>query len=694
MAHFILEIGIEEMPARFLNSLQQEIIDLFNKNLKEKKINFSSVQSYASPRRIIVEIEDLALVQDKEVVEIIGPPLKIAKTTEGGLTKAGEGFAKSQGVRPEDLYEVDTPRGKYIAVKKETGGEKTSQILSQICPQIISSLSFPKKMRWADSFTFGRPIRWLLALLEKEIISFELADLQSSNLTFGHRVMGSGPFTVESSRKFKEILQQQGKVIFDAQERVKIIQEQANKLAAQVGGSIVWKDSLLEEVSFLTEYPKPVLGKFEDKFLDLPEEVLLTSMETHQKSFGVKDKKGKLLPYFLTVINLEPKNLSIVQKGWERVLKARLEDAKFFWQVDLKSSFSIWLEKLNKVTFLEPLGYMGDKVKRLERLASWIGEKLIPENKEDLKRAALLCKCDLVSEMVGEFPELEGIMGGIYARKKGEKEFVATSIYEHYLPKGQKGLPSSKGGSLLSLIDKMDNLVGCFGLKIIPTGASDPYGLRRAALGIIQLILHFQLRISLTELMEEVYRQYQEQGIKFKVSQKELFAFLEEFLGQRLKYFWQDKGYATRIVEATLGAGFDDIYNAFLRLEALKEFSQEEYFEPAVLTFKRVANIIQKQAGTDEFFSEIKEEFLQEKEEKELFSKIKTIGTDLDEALSKENYKYIFGLLLEIKPFIDSFFDKVMVMVEDENLRKNRLTLLQYLTNRLRVVADFAALQV
>ncbi|SDN28151.1 glycyl-tRNA synthetase beta chain [Desulfonauticus submarinus] len=691
MSLFVLEIGFEEMPARFLKKLEKDIAGMFSNYLKEKKVYFNNIQSYSTPRRLIVLINNIASKQETEIIEVIGPPLKIAKKEDGSLTKAGLGFIKSQGVSFEDAYEVETSKGSYLAVKKQIGGQDTIIVLQSLCPKIIENLHFPKKMRWVDNFTFGRPIRWVLALFEDKIVNFQIAGLKSSNITYGHRVMGKGPFKVEHASELSNVLETKGKIILNFEERKKNILHQGNLLAKQVEGEIAWKNSLLEEVCYLVEYPKPILGKFDEKFLELPEEVLLMSMESHQKSFGVK-ANNKLLPYFLTIINLEPEKKDIIQKGWERVLKARLEDASFFWHTDLKSSFNKWLQQLEKVTFLGPLGSMRQKATRLSMLMEYLGKKFYPQKLSELKRAGLLAKCDLVSEMVGEFADLEGIMGGIYARKMGEDPVVATAIYEHYLPKGQGNLPQSLEGALLSIADKIDTLVGCFGLNIIPTGAADPYALRRNALGIIQIVLDKQLSLSLSNLISYSYDLYE--NVEFKLNKKEFFDKLNDFFAQRLKYLWQEQGFKSQIVEAALGASFDNIFDTFLRLKALNEFSKQAEFETAVLTFKRVSNIIKKQAKQETFFTEINVDLLEEPAEQRLYEKLKELETKFKQFLTSKKYKEFLNLLLELKPFVDDFFDNVMVMCENENLRKNRLTMLKSMTNTLEIVADFAALQV
>ena len=695
MARFVLEIGVEEMPARFLSSLAKELKDLFFQKLQDTKIQFSDVSSYATPRRLVVYINDLAPYQDEEEQVITGPPVKIALDENNKPTRAGSGFARSQGVDIEDTFVLDTDKGQYLAVRKKIGGAATYDILPEICVQVISALTFPKKMRWAGDFTFGRPIRWLLALMDDKEVKFQVADLESGQLTYGHRVMGPGPFTVNSARDYFQIIESQGRVVLDFENRKKIIREQGDKLATEVNGQVAWKSTLLDQVANLVEYPEPVLGRFDPEYLELPQEVLLTSMETHQKSFGLRDENGRLLPYFLTIINIDPEDLDLVRKGWERVLKARLEDARFFWEADCKTPLKVWLDELEKVIFLAPLGSMGDKSRRLQRLAAHLAGLIFPDMEKDLARAGRLAKTDLVSEMVGEFPDLQGIMGGIYARLKGESEAVSRAVSEHYLPAGQDSpIPQSKEGALLAIADKIDTMVGCFGLKMIPTGAADPYALRRQALGVIRIILGHDLFLSLSELIDYTFAGYE--NVEWKISFEELKQELLNFFGQRLKAYWTGQGYATRVVDAVLGAGFDNIKIAFVRLKALADFSQKSYFEQAVLTFKRADNIIRKQGEKlgEKFTGDFNFSLLEEPAEKNLAEKIGDLVPVWEKLWLDQDFAGLFELLLELRPVVDEFFDHVMVMCEDKDLRLNRLNLLFALTSRLSKLADFSALQV
>jgi glycyl-tRNA synthetase beta chain len=685
------------MPARFLPALERGLQDLFTQHLRSAEVPFTLPEVYSTPRRLTAWIADIAPVQEQRQEIVTGPPASIGFDERGELSRAGVGFANSQGVDRNDLFVHETAKGKYLAVTKTTGGQETGAILPGICAAVMSGLSFPKKMRWERSgFAFGRPFRWILALLDQTVVPVELASVSADRYTWGHRVLGRGPWQVDAAEDYFGIIRNKGRVVLDQAERKRIIREEGEKLARAENGRVIWDQPLFEEVSNLVEMPRPVLGRFDSAYLDLPREVLLTSMESHQKSFGVEDDQGGLLPFFLCTLNLEPKDLDLVRNGWERVLKARLEDAAFFWKSDLRASFEDWRRELDKVVFLGPLGSMGRKVARMEMLAGEMAERLAPEIKNDVERAAHLCKTDLVSDMVGEFDDLQGIMGGIYARRKGENETVARAVYEHYLPTGQESaVPSTVAGALLSMVDKADNLTGCFGLNMVPTGAHDPYALRRQTLGIIRITLEHGLRYSLSGLLSAAREKYG-QDVEWKLSPDEALRTLLEFFSHRIKGAMAARGFDNLVIDAVLGAGFDDLWSMYGRLQALQAFSREEDFEQAVLTFKRADNIIRKQgaqAGVtlDGAFEHSR---LTQPQERDLASRLEAMQPRWEDMWQREEYRELFGLLRELRPAVDSFFDHVMVMCDDPELRSNRLNLLQSLVDRLSSLADFGALQI
>lgn len=703
MPAFVLEIGTEEIPARFLASAEKELADKLSAALGEYGLPFSGLHYCSTPRRLTVYISqiDEAAITREEV--ITGPPLKAAFDVGGRPTRAAEGFAKTQGVELDDTFTLETEKGPYLAVKKVVGGGNAPDILSAVCPSAVAGLSFQKRMRWGDGeFTFARPIQWILALFGDSVVPFSLGGTQSDRFTRGHRVHGPGPFALQDAADYFPVMEKDCKVMARSVERRRLIRERGNALAEERQGRVLWKESLLDEVQGLCEHPVPILGSFDPAFLEVPREVLLTSMESHQKSFGLEGAQGALLPYFLTVLNITPLDQALVQKGWERVLRARLEDARFFWKSDLaQGSCDSWLASLESVIFLAPLGSMGDKTRRIERLCGWLADTVrcnAPErelSKDEAMRAGRLCKADLVSEMVKEFDALQGIMGGIYAQRFGEVPCVSDGIREQYLPAGPDSpVPSSLCGALVSLADKADTLAGCFGLGMIPTGAADPYALRRACLGIARIAEEKGLRFDIAALFAEAMRGYGER--EWKLLPEQALPRLNEFFALRLKNHLIAGGAETLLAEAALHAGAADIWAASARLEALTAFSHTDDFAQSVLTFKRAANIIRKQ-GQDEGQSALSGRYdpalFSDEAEKALAGELERIDPVFTELWNADRFAELFSLLRDLRPFVDAFFEQVMVMCDDEAVRVNRLNLLQALVDRLGRLADFGALQ-
>ncbi|MBU1229608.1 MAG: glycine--tRNA ligase subunit beta [Proteobacteria bacterium] len=701
MSEFILEIGTEEMPARFVPRLGEDLVELFERLLAEARIDHAGVKTYATPRRLVAHVSGLAPSQRLEEEIVSGPPVRIAYA-DGQLTKAGLGFAKTQGVSEADLFVQQTPKGEYLAARKTVGGGLTQDILPGLCLAACKSLSFPKRMKWGSmDFLFGRPLRWVLALLDENVVPIDIAGLTSGRVTFGHRVLGPGPFAVDSAVDYFDIIRDKGNVVLDARERLELVRAEGDRLAATLGGAVVWDESLLLEVANLVEFPRPILGEFARLYLELPAQVLLTSMQSHQKSFGITGADGNLLPYFLTTLNIEPLDMALVKKGWERVLKARLEDARFFWEADLDTSLDEWLAKLDSVVFLGPLGSMGDKSRRLEILCGRLAQACgLPV--ADLKRAGRLAKADLMSELVYEFDSLQGVIGGIYARKKGESELTAQAIAEQYLPAGPDSpVPATLPGALLAIADKADTMAGCFGLGMIPTGAADPYALRRAALGISRIVMEHGLRLRLDEVLAWAQEGFDKTegyaGVKWKLAPEEAQAKMLDFFGQRLRaLFASGQDADSRVADAALGAGFADIRTLKMRFDALTTFSRQPDFEQAVLTFKRAANIIRKQgdeAGAA-LSASVDEARLEMEQERVLAKSLRDSAGRFEELWAADDFAGLLAMLGELRPAVDAFFDNVMVMAEDADLRQNRLNILYSLVERLGRLADFGALQV
>lgn len=694
MATFVLEIGSEEVPSRFLPTEEQELEARFTAALKENALEHGRIRALSTPRRAILVVEDLNPVQTEREEVVAGPPARVAYDADGKPTKALEGFVRTNGCALDDVFRQETPKGEYVAVRKRIGGAAAGDLLATICPAVITALPFAKRMRWgANHVAYARPLRWIVALLDSEVVPFEVGPVVSGRETCGHRIHGRGPFSVAHASDLLPLLADKGGITPLPADRRAAIISGGDAQAAAAGGKVLWKDSLLREVEGLTEHPVPLLGDFDASYLEVPREVLLTSMESHQKSFGVEGPDGALLPHFLTVLNLTPEDMGLVKRGWERVLRARLEDARFFWHADLRATFDSWLEKLDHVIFIGRLGSMGEKTRRLESLCRHLAEtvadgKVTPD---DAARAGRLSKADLVSGMVGEFDTLQGIMGGIYAERKGESPVVAQALREQYLPAGpETPLPASLGGALLSLADKADTLAGCFGLGMIPTGAADPNGLRRCAIGILRIVLEYGLTLDLRSLFARALELYGDRP--WKLAPNEAVDKLLDFMAGRLRNYWQGQGEDTLLVEATLGAGSEDIRDAGLRLAALAAFSREAGYAEAVQTFKRVANIVRKQAG-DDLRDQWDDALLQEEAEKNLAAVLRDLLPRLDTLRGTGDYAAALKTLLEVRPAVDAFFDGVMVMCDDDALRRNRLAMLNALGSRFARLADFAALQ-
>lgn len=703
MSLFILEIGTEELPARFLAPLEEELQQRFAAALTEAAIAHENITVASTPRRAIVMVSGVNPVQQAREEVVTGPPLRAAYDNDGCPTKALEGFARTHDVDVKELFKVQTDKGEYIAVHKRTGGAQVADLLQSICPAIISALPFPKRMRWgSNNLAYARPLRWIVALLDDKLIPFTVGPMASGTQTFGHRIHGAGPFDVPNASALLDILNSQGAIVPQAAaRRAKIIQE-GDALAASVHGTILWKESLLDEVQGLCEHPSPLLGDFDPSFLEVPREVLLTSMESHQKSFGVQDQQGNLLPHFLTVLNMEPVDRGLVKRGWERVLRARLEDARFFWRMDLSENLETWLHKLDSVIFLGPLGSVGDKTRRLSELCSWLASHCTcakgstqPFTPQDAARAGRLSKADLVSGMVGEFDTLQGIMGGIYAQRMGENSAVGKALSEQYLPAGPDSpVPASPLGALLSMADKADTLVGCFGLGMMPTGTADPNGLRRCALGIARIILEHGFRLNLDAFFRKAQELYGER--QWKIAPEDSLVKLQEFFNARLKNLLITQGVDTLLVEAALGAGCNDVWAAAQRLRALENLHRSEDFVPSVQTFKRVTNIVRKQGqeASEPLTGLWKNSLLEEEAEKALAAKLDDVLPRFDALWAADDFDGVLALIQELRPHVDKYFEGVMVMCDDAALRVNRLNILKAIIDRLGRLADFAALQI
>ncbi|OAB43129.1 glycine--tRNA ligase subunit beta [Paenibacillus antarcticus] len=685
----LFEIGLEEVPARFIRTAVEQLEERMIKWLEQSRISYGQVHAYATPRRLAVLVEGVAEKQEDIEEEVKGPSRKIAQDASGAWSKAALGFARSQGVDPEQFTFQELNGVEYIYATKSSLGVETSSILSEGLLGILTSMTFPKNMRWgAHEFKFVRPIRWLIALFGTDVIELEITDVKSGNVTRGHRFLGEDAVVREPSA-YLDVLRSQS-VIACVNERKDLIEKQIKALAEEKQWKIAVKDDLLEEVLFLVETPTALFGTFDPAFLEIPQEVLITSMREHQRYFPVLNDQDQLLPFFVTVRNGNSTSLDVIAKGNEKVLRARLSDAKFFYEEDQKLHIKTALLKLENIVFHEELGSIADKVRRTRRIADGLASALqiSQEDGDAVSRAAEICKFDLVTQMVYEFPELQGVMGEDYARKAGEKEEVAKAVFQHYQPRfAGDDTPDSIVGALVSIADKIDTIIGCFSIGIIPTGSQDPYALRRQAQGIVQIILAQNLPISLSEILN-IALDVHESLRKMKLSADEVRTAIVEFFGLRVKKILSEN-LRYDVVDAVITADFDDIASVVSRGKALMDAVMNQTdFKTTVESFNRVSNL----GGKAEEQFVINEALLQEQGEKELYKAWQSIQDGYHSALEQRDGLKALQWLGQIRNAITEFFDSVMVMAEDEQVRNNRLALLAAIDKDLKGFADFTKL--
>ncbi|MDX2480911.1 MAG: glycine--tRNA ligase subunit beta [Desulfuromusa sp.] len=681
-AELFLELGTEEIPAGFIPLALKDIQQQLSQELDQARISFGEIRTFATPRRLAISIKDVARLQQRQELEVTGPPARIAFDLDGNPTKAAEGFARTNGVPVGDLQTIETGKGTYLFISKVIEGGETKTELQQILPRVIGNISFKKSMRWKDlEIRFARPMHWIVAVYDGHVVPFTYGDLQSGNLSRGHRFMAPGEFSVTGADDYLFKAEQQH-VIPEIGKRRQLIEDQLETLAQNLGGKINQDDELLEEVSFLVESPQALAGSIESQFLQLPPELLITSMREHQRYFTLVDEQGKLLPNFITIANTHAKDPQVVVAGNERVLKARLSDAMFFWREDQKNRLEMRLEALKKVVYQAKLGTSFEKIERFTELATGLAQQIAPPTVALTKRAATLAKCDLESGMVYEFPELQGVMGREYALLEGEDQRVATAIYEHYLPIQAGGeLPSDDIGAFVSLADKIDTICGCFSVGLIPTGTADPYALRRSAIGILAIILDRDYAISIPDL---VSRSVQLLEAKRQRSAEEIVADVVEFIRLRLVNMLSGKNYPADVIDAVLSASFVEPIDALERIKALTALKKLDDFEPLAVAFKRVGNIIKD--GLDQ---PVDQSLLTADCEKILFERLQEVRNSVEKFISGRNYVQALEAIAGLRQPVDSFFDGVMVMVDDAAIKNNRLALLTSIAGLFKGIADF-----
>lgn len=695
MPELFLEIGCEEIPANSIPGALQALEQGLRRELQEQRLDFESLNTCATARRLACQVQGLASMQRDLVETLTGPPRSVAYDGQGRPTVAAKGFAKKNKIPVGRLLIVSTAKGEYAGFERRLKGQPAARVLAARLPGLIASLPFPKTMYWTqEKFRFSRPIRWIVALLDQKVVGFEVAGIQSGRFTAGHRFLGSKQIKVESFARYREALRENFVLVIPEERRQKILRELQER-AAEVGGpgSHVRSDAdLLTEVTYLNEYPTVMSGQFAEEFLRLPPEVLVTVMRENQKYFSVLDPQGNLLPYFLAVINLDSDRNGSIRKGHERVLRARLEDAKFYWEADRRTKLMDRLQRLEHVLFQEKLGSYYEKTDRVRQLAlNLVAALKKDELAEAVATAARLAKTDLTTAMVKEFTNLQGIVGGLYAREEGYPESVWKAVYDQYLPLSADGTsPETVTGALLSIADKMDTVAGCFGIGLIPSGSKDPFGLRRLGQGIIKICFDHRLNLSLAALSETSLRLL---AVRRSRDETEARADLLGFLERRLRFLLQERGFQYDVINAVLASGSDDPYDALKRAEAVAAIRPEEEFEAISVAFKRVKNILTGQDEAREGES-LQAGLLKEPTERALYDLFSEIRPRVDEEIGQLRYYEALKRIASMRRIVDKFFDDVLVMAPEADLRKNRLILLRKISGMYMRIADLSEIVV
>ena len=676
----LLEIGTEEIPAHVMPGILSQLKENAAKTFEELRIEYKNIKTLGTPRRSALLVEGLAEQQADLSKENRGPAVNIAFDADGNPTKAAQGFARGQGVKPEELVTKD---GYVYAMVHEKGGQ-TVDLLGETLKGLVDGLNFPNNMHWSDlDYKFIRPLRWLVALYGQDVIDFEVANVKSGRTSRGHRFLSEGDFEIANAEDYVEACRK-ASIIVDQNERCEMIRQQIAEVAAANGGQAEVNEDLLEEVLYLVEYPTALCGKFDEKYLALPAEAVITPMRDHQRYFPVL-KDGQLLPLFITIRNGGKEHLETVQHGNERVLRARLEDAQFFFDEDRKKTLEQHGEKLKTVVFQDGLGTIYDKALRLEVLAGYIADAIgaNEQDKKDAVRAAKLAKADLVTGMVTEFTELQGVMGREYALLDGETKAVAQAIDEHYMPRfAGDSQPASVAGRIVSLADKIDTIVGTFSRGLIPTGSQDPFALRRQALGIVNMLKEAQYHISLNQLVAKAMELLK---IADAGQQAKLQNDVADFMKLRLKNVLADAGIRYDVVDAVF-VTVDDIYGVFLRAQAVNEAVKQD-MEKTIQAFVRTGNIARK---AEDVQAAVEAGLLAEQVEKDLCKAYEAVASKVEKEVAAQDYAGAIATLSQLAAPIDAFFDGVMVMDKDEKIKNNRLGLLKLVDNLICQVADFS----
>jgi len=675
MKSYLLEIGCEELPPKAILTYEEFLKEYAHQTFKDFFIYDSpeNIKIHATPRRLAVLIKNLKEKQDNQKITLIGPPYKVAVDSEGEFTKAALSFAEKNNIPLEKLEKIITEKGEYLGATIEKEGESLESFIKHKIPLLFNQFPQLKSMKWNSSdYRFPRPIRWIVSLLDDKVIDFEVASVKADRFTYLHRFMtkpiGRGERKdINHANDYEEITKL-GYIIANFEDRKHSIKTQYEGFARQLNASIIEDDELIDEITCLTEFPVGIVGDFSPEYLILPKEVIITVCKHHQRYLNF-EKDGKLIPKFLAFSNNAVKDRDTVKNGYEKVLRARLEDALFFYKEDLKKKLDDNIEKLKGIQFHEKLGSMYDKVLRNLELALKLADLTGYKDIEKIKRAVMLSKADLLTEMVKEFDELQGIMGMYYSQKQGEEEEISKSIYEHYLPKtAEDSIPETNLGTILALADKLDTVISFIKIGELPKPSADPFGIRRNAIGMVRLLVEKEIDLDLRKVIDDES--------------------ILDFILSRLESYLQSKGYKTDITNAVLSLKDGNIYRNYLKVKALSQLRNLPDYENVIMVFKRVGNIIPE----DLKFSNANVNLLVSQSEKELYKKFIEIKDKFKQFIENKNYDKALGLLLELKPYIDRFFDNVMIMVEDEKLKNNRLSLLKEINDLFRNIADFTKL--
>ena len=680
--YLLFEVGVEELPSRFVSSTLQQIKSNLTKMLSENRIEFNEIDTYGTPRRLTFIVKGISDRQSNLEEEVKGPSKKIALDADGNFTKPALGFMKSKGIKEEDVIFKTIGKDEYIFGTIRQEGKETSEVLKNILPEAVKSVTFPKAMRWGGkNMRFARPIRWIVTLLNDNILNFDLEGIQSSNITKGHRFLGESEFEVNSLEDYLNKLEK-NYVILDQDRRKEIIKSQCIEVAKSLNGEVEIDEDLLEEVTHLVEYPTAFYGEFNEDYAKLPKEVVTTPMQQHQRYFPVV-KNGKLLPNFIAVRNGNDYRIDKVKAGNEKVLVARLEDALFFYKEDTKKGLETYIEKLKSVVFQAKLGTIYDKSLRIEKLSSDIIDLLnLNNDKEDTIRAAKLCKADLVTSMVFEFTELQGIMGREYAKVSGENETVSEAIFEHYLPRFAGDiLPKTNSGIILSLADKLDSISGFFAIGIQPTGSQDPYALRRQALGILNILMDSKIDVSLDTLVKLSLDNYS----NLEFNKEEVINAIMEFFKERIKNLFRDLGIRYDVIDAVLSSNINDISDMHLRATELNNWLDKDELVEMLTAFNRVSTLAQKSES-----SKIDKGLLKEEAEINLYNEFKNTKEKVNNLLKDKKYSEALDSFASLRQSIDNMFDSVMIMDKDESIKNNRLGLLKQIYDTMLSICDLS----